>query len=206
MNASPPASAVPRTTASPRAQIGPWLTITALCGAAILLLRTEGQRWWCACGHWWPWAGDNWSRHNSQHLLDPYSLTHGSHGLIFFAAFSWLAPFRRWTMAWRLALAVAIETGWEILENSHWVIDRYRHATMALGYQGDTVANSLGDIGCCMIGFLIALCLGVRKALLLVVAMEILLLFWIRDNLSLNVLMLLHPVTAVRTWQMAGHG
>jgi hypothetical protein len=174
--------------------------------AAVGLLRAEGHRWWCACGRPTLWSGNIWSRHNSQHLLDPYSLTHLSHGLIFFAVFSLVPPLRRLRFAWRLALAIGIEAAWEIVENSHWVIDRYRHATMALGYQGDSIANSLGDIGCCALGFAIALRLGLRQSLLLLVASELLLLFWIRDNLTLNVLMLFHPVNVLRAWQMAGHG
>ncbi len=198
-------------TANPKPQTAlpatrwPWLAIAAILLTAAATLRAEGRRWWCACGRPWPWSGDIWTRHNSQHLLDPYSFTHLSHGLIFFMVLS-LRPFRRIAPLWRLAIAVAIEAAWEIIENSPAVIDRYRHATMALGYQGDSLANSLGDIACCLLGYLLARRLGLRASLLLLLAIELILLLWIRDNLTLNVLMLLHPIHALQHWQLAGHG
>lgn len=190
----------------PHGWVWPVLSLIVIVRLGVELLRIEGHRWWCACGQPALWAGNIWSEHNSQHLFDPYSFTHLSHGLIFFIGFSLIAPLRRWRIAWRLVLAVGIEMAWEILENSHWVIDRYRHATLALGYQGDTIANSLGDVVCCALGFFIAMSLGLRRSVLLFVAIELMLLLWIRDNLALNVLMLLHPVAFVRSWQLAGHG
>jgi hypothetical protein len=189
--------------APPASRLWPWAIVAATLLATAALLRTQGRRWWCVCGHPWLWVGDIWTRHNSQHLLDPYSLTHVSHGLIFFAALS-IRPFRRIPALWRLAIAVGIEAAWELIENSHFIIDRYRHATISLGYTGDTIANSLGDIAYCILGYLLATRLGAGRSLLLVLLIELLLLIWIRDNLTLNVLMLFHLVHSIQHWQMAG--
>src|SRR5947209_7050197 len=103
-------------------------------------LRRQGRRWWCACGQPNLWSGDAWGPHNSQHLFDPYSLTHVQHGLIFCGLLAWAWP--RMSLAWRLFVAVLVEASWEVVENSQFVIERYRSATAAQGYQGDTVANS----------------------------------------------------------------
>lgn len=102
---------------------------------------------------------------------------------------------------WQLALAVALEATWELIESSWFVIERYR-ATAALGYQGDTILNSLGDIAACGLGVVLARTLGVGRALVVVAVVELALLVWIRDNLLLNVVMLLHPLPAVRAWQL----
>jgi hypothetical protein len=106
--------------------------------------------------------------------------------------------------AWRLVIALAAEAAWEILENTNTVIDRYRATTAFLGYHGDTVVNSIGDILCCGIGVLIARKLGWLRSLPIFIATEILLLFWIRDSLLLEILMLIYPLDAVRQWQL-GH-
>ena len=106
--------------------------------------------------------------------------------------------------AWRLLIVIAMEAVWEILENSNAVIDRYRATTAFLGYRGDTVVNSLGDILCCGVGFLIARKLGWLRSLPIFIATEIVLLFWIRDSLLLEIVMLIHPIEAIKTWQF-GH-
>ena len=107
-------------------------------------------------------------------------------------------------MIWRLWLAISIEALWELIENSDFVIQRYREQTAALGYQGDTIVNSLGDILICGAGFLLANYLGIRKSLLLFLVTEVVLLLWIRDSLLLNVVMLIHPIEGIKEWQ-AGH-
>jgi hypothetical protein len=112
----------------------------------------------------------------------------------------WLLP--RVSIIWRFALAVSLEALWEVIENSNFVIQRYREATLALGYQGDTVINSLGDILLCAIGFLIARWLGVRRSLAVFVLTEIILIIWIRDSLLLNIVMLIYPLDGIREWQM----
>lgn len=110
---------------------------------------------------------------------------------------------RNLSASWRLVVAIAIECAWEMIENSNTVIQRYREATAALGYQGDTVLNSLGDIFCCVIGFSLALKLGWRWSLVLFFAVEAILLFWIRDSLLLEILMLIRPSSVVKHWQLS---
>jgi hypothetical protein len=174
-----------------------------ILAVTVPLLRWEGRRWWCLCGKPWVWASDVWSSHCSQHLFDPYTLTHISHGLIFCGVLAVAA--RRLAVAWRLCIAVALAAGWEVLENSALIINRYRAETMSLDYLGDSVGNSLGDILSCAIGFVIARRLGWRRSLAVFVALELVLLALIRDNLTLNVIMLAWPVPGIRAWQSAGH-
>ena len=163
-------------------------------------MRLEGHRWWCSCGRPVPWSGDIWSGHNSQHLADPYTLTHLLHGLIFYAL---LRPSAGWLgSGTRLVLAVALESLWEVVENSEAVIERYRQATIALGYAGDSILNSLGDIVACGVGYLLARRLPVRWSIALFVLVEAALLLVYRDNLALNVLMLIWPNQAIKSWQM----
>jgi Protein of unknown function (DUF2585) len=176
-----------------------WLAIAALAAVHLTALRLEGHRWWCKCGQWNLWSGDTRSFHNSQHLFDPYSLSHISHGILFCGLCAWLLPKARF--AWWLVAAMAIEVAWEILENTPFVINRYRAATISLDYYGDSVANSFGDVLSCFCGFLIARYLGLWRSIVLLVVLEMVLLFWIRDNLLLNVVMLIHPVDAIRAWQ-----
>ena len=145
--------------------IGPALSILASFGAIAVLLRVQGRLWLCACGRIQFWSGDICSSDNSQHFLDPYSFTHVLHGFAFFWLILWLA--RRVQPGWQLAIAVGAEAAWEVFENSSFVIDRYRTATAALGYTGDTVVNSLGDLACAMIGFLIVRQVGIRWSLIL---------------------------------------
>jgi len=182
-------------------RIGPWLAMTGVIAVTVLQLRRQGRLWWCACGRLDPWWGDVWSRHNSQHLFDPYSLTHVLHGLIVYGLLAWICP--RMPLRWRLFLGVSLEALFEIVENGSFVIHRYRTATASLGYEGDTIANSLGDILSFSAGFLLARPLGKWGSLAMFVVIEVLLLIWIKDNFVLNVLMLVHPVESVREWQLS---
>lgn len=169
-----------------------------------LLLARQGQPLWCACGGISPLSLDIWSRHNSQHLVDPYSATHVLHGLAFYGLL-WLVTARgRLALPWRFAAAVLLESAWELLENSEAVIRRYREATISLDYFGDSVANSLSDVAMCAAGFAIAARLRPPWAAALFVATELLLLATIRDSLVLNVIMLVAPLPGVKEWQM-GH-
>lgn len=142
------------------------------------------------------------SKHNSQHVIDPYSFTHILHGILEF----WLIGlvFTRLPMAWRFFVAILIESSWEVAENTDYVINRYREATISLDYFGDSIINSLADIVCCGLGFLIAWKLRFWRSLALFIATEIVLIFTIRDSLLLNIVMLLCPVDAIRQWQMGG--
>ncbi len=181
----------------------PWLTIAAILLVTTAALKLEGRILWCDCGHSWLLVSDVWSHHCSPHPFDPYSLTHLSHGLIFFTALALLAP--RLSIPWRLCTAIAIAAAWEIVENSTFIIDRYRTATMSLDYLGDSVINSLGDIASCWIGFVIAQRVGWRWTLAIFLAIELVLLALIRDNLTLNVIMLIYPIHVIKAWQSVGH-
>jgi hypothetical protein len=122
------------------------------------------------------------------------------HGFLFFWLIAWLAS--RLKPSRQLVLAVALEGLWEVFENTNFIIDRYRATTAALGYTGDTVVNSFGDIVCCLAGFLIAQRLGLRRSLIAFAVLELVLILWIRDSLLLEILMLVVPIDAIRTWQM----
>ena len=162
----------------------------------------------CSCGSVKLWWGVVQSAENSQHIADWYSFSHVIHGLLFygFAHLLW----RRWKWfggkpaAWALPIAVAFEGFWELLENSPLIIDRYRAVTVSFGYEGDSVLNSLSDIGFMALGFWIASKLPWRASLALALVFELFTLAMIRDNLTLNVLMLVWPLDAVRQWQAGG--
>ena len=167
----------------------------------IVLLRVLGRLFFCAtCGQFAVWVGDTCSSSTSQQLFDPYSFTHVLHGFLFF----WLVAllFRRLPAAWQLWLALLLEAAWEVFENTKFVIDKYRTETAALGYTGDTIVNSLGDLACALAGFLLARQLGVRRSLIVFALVELVLILWIRDSLLLQILMLLRPVEALKSWQM----
>jgi hypothetical protein len=168
--------------------------------ALIVLLRAEGRRFMCACGYFAVWVGDWCSSNTSQQLLDPYSLTHVLHGFLFF----WLIAllFKRMPRVWQFLLALLLESAWEVFENTSFVINKYRTETAALGYQGDTIVNSLGDLACALIGFLIARQLGLRRSLIVFVLVEAVLILWIHDSLLLQILMLVRPIEAIKLWQM----
>jgi hypothetical protein len=148
------------------------------------------------------WDGNIWSSENSQRLADPYSFSHIVHGMLFYAAL-WLVA-RKLPVRHRLLIALALEAGWEILENSPFIINRYREATISLGYVGDSVLNSLSDVLMMTIGFLFAFRAPARISVAAVILMEIGCALWVRDNLTLNIIMLIHPVDAIKHWQMAG--
>jgi hypothetical protein len=171
----------------------------AILVATAAWLRFQGQPWWCACGGWNLSSWQVWSSHNSQHLVDPYSFSHVLHGLLFYALLCRL-PLSRGA---RFALALGIEAGWEVLENSEFIIRRYREATMSLDYFGDSVVNTLGDILFCALGYGVAARIPVRVSVALFVATELAMIATIRDSLLLNVLMLVWPLESVKHWQMA---
>ena len=166
----------------------------------IVLMRAQGRLLVCACGYFEAWTSDTCSSNNSQQLFDPYSLTHVLHGILFF----WLIAllFRRMAPGWQLWLALLLESAWEVFENTRFVIERYRTATAALGYTGDTVVNSIGDLACALLGFWIARRVGLRGSIILFLLVEVILFFWIHDSLLLQLLMLIRPVEAIKSWQM----
>lgn len=178
-----------------------WLLLGALMVAAGLAEWGMGRLPLGPDGTFGWWEPDIWSAHQSQRVADPYSVSHLLHGVLFYGLL-WLTA-RRQPMSLRLVLAVALEAAWEILENSPIVIDRYREYTIAQGYVGDSILNSMSDILMAALGFLAAWRWRVLWSVVGVVAAELLLLL-IRDNLTLNIVMLVWPVDAIREWQMAG--
>lgn len=152
----------------------------------------------CTCGSVELWHGAIDSG-NSQHIADWYSLSHVIHGFLFYAA-AWIL-LRRQPLGQRFAAAVAVESLWEILENSPIIIDRYRSATIALGYSGDSILNSMSDTGMMALGFLLASRAPIAVTVLTGIGLELVALYAIRDNLALNVLMLVWPIEAVKGWQ-----
>ena len=177
--------------------------VLALLAGAILLAM--GRNPICECGTVKLWHGVVQSAENSQHLSDWYAPSHFTHGLIMYY-FAWLL-WRKWGLfggrpiRWALPIAVAVEAAWEIMENTPMVIDRYRAVTVSFGYSGDSVVNSLGDIGWMIVGFLAASRIPAWTSVALAVFLELLTLWTIRDNLTLNVVMLFWPIEAIRQWQ-----
>jgi hypothetical protein len=147
------------------------------------------------------WTGA-WTPNTSQWLADPYSTSHILHGVFFY----WLLlPLARWLSApARLIAATAIEAGWEVLENSPLIIERYRANTASLDYFGDSIINSTCDTLCAILGFWLAWRFGWKWMIALIVATELAMLYFVRDNLTLNILMLIYPSETIKQWQTGG--
>ena len=180
-----------------------------LASAAILLLVAcvlllMGRVLICKCGYVKLWHGEVYSSENSQHLTDWYTFTHIVHGFMYYFLI-WLVA-RKLPVGLRFLMAIAFAGIWEILENSSYVIERYRAVTISLDYYGDSVINSMTDIMACALGFAIAHRIPVKISLAIVFCIELALAVCIRDNLTLNIIMLIHPVQAIKQWQLAdGH-
>jgi hypothetical protein len=170
-----------------------------IVAAAAAILLTMGRNPICSCGTVDLWVGARDSPKTSQMLFDWYSLSHIVHGLLFYGALSLVAL--RAPVGWRFLAALTIETSWEVVENTPLVIDRYRATTAALGYTGDSVINSVSDISMMCVGFLIARMLPVWASVALLLVLELIPLAVIRDNLALNIWMLLAPNVALQAWQ-----
>lgn len=171
----------------------------ALLFLSAAILFAMGRIPICACGYVKAWHGVVQSSENSQHLMDWYTFSHVLHGFVFYAFLSWAAP--QWSLTQRFIAAVAMEAGWEILENSPMIINRYRTATAAFDYFGDSIVNSLADIIAMMVGFIAAARMPVAASIGLFLGIELGMVWAIRDNLTLNVIMLIWPIEAIKTWQ-----
>ena len=191
------------TAASPRPLRFYVLIATGIIVAAAVLLLVMGRVPISKSGHVKLWVGAVNTSENSQHVADWYSFSHIIHGIALFCFFR-LASRRRWPVGVCLVAAVLVEAAWEVFENTPFTIERYRATTISLDYYGDSVLNSVCDMLFCVGGFFLAWRLPVWASVWLVVAMEVGVALAIRDNLTLNIVMLLHPFESIRQWQQGG--
>ena len=178
------------------------IAIFVILAATVAILWAMGRPPICTCGTVDLWVNQGDSPKTSQMLADWYSPSHVIHGFLFYA-FLWLVARRR-PVERRFLIALVLEVAWEILENTDWAINRYREATIAIGYTGDSILNTMSDIGMMALGFWLARRLPVWVTVLAMVALELAALAAVRDNLTLNVWMFVLPTDAVRDWQAGG--
>lgn len=179
-----------------------WSVLIVFLAVMTIFLHYQGRIWIAESGKMLIWTSDASGPDCSQHLLDPYSFSHFLHGIIFFFLLHLL--FKKFSLQSRFVASVLMEGCWEMLENSAIIINRYRDATAALGYNGDSIFNSYGDLLACSLGFVVARYIGWKWSIALFVAIELFCLWWIKDNLTLNVIMLIYPIEGIKEWQLAG--
>lgn len=176
------------------------LTLIVLIVSMFCALRALGRQTWGINNVAGLWTSNVDSSLASQLVADPYTLSHLLHGIVFFAFLWWLRP--QSSLRLRFVLATIIEIGWEIIENTNAAIEHYRAATISLHYYGDSIVNSMGDLGAMMIGFLLASWLPRWMTIVIVLVVEAALLLTIRDSFLINVIMLIHPIPALKAWQL----
>lgn len=179
------------------------LSLLVVFALVALIEYSSGRSIFGPDGKFGFWDGNIWGSENSQRVADAYSFSHIIHGLLFYG-FLWLVA-RKIPLQYRFLIALVIEGGWELLENSPIIINRYREATISLGYVGDSILNSVSDVGMMAIGFCIARTVRIWVSIAIIVIFEVGCLLWVRDNLTLNVLMLVHPVESIKSWQSEWH-
>ncbi|QYO66086.1 DUF2585 family protein [Leptolyngbya sp. 7M] len=189
---------------SPKVRIDPIpIALSAITGALMIaVLWWLGRVWWCKLSDRAIYVNEAWnSSHTSQHLFDPYTFTHVLHGVLFF----WLTGilFAKLVIEWRFLIAIIVEAAWEVLENTNFIIEKYRENTASLDYFGDSISNSIGDLIACALGFWVAVKFGWWRSLVFFFLTELVLLWWIRDSLLLNIVMLIYPLDGIKQWQMA---
>jgi len=177
------------------------LAVIAILAFTALVELRMGRPPFCKCGIIRPWSGEIWSNQNSQQLADPYTFTHILHGVLIYALV-WLVGRKRPPAGARFVAAVVLECGWELFENTDFIIRRYRDVTISLDYFGDSVFNSIGDICAMMTGYFVASNVPVRITIAGGLLLDLFLLFWFRDSLAINILMLIYPIEGIKNWQM----
>lgn len=176
--------------------------ILALLAAGAVALYAMGHPLICKCEYVKLWHGVTFSSENSQHLTDWYTPSHVIHGILFYAGL-WLVA-KRLPLGLRALVALVVEVGWEVIENTPWIIGRYREVTVSLDYFGDSVINSTFDALAMLVGFFLASRLPIWASIAMVVILELVVGAFVRDNLTLNVIMLVYPIEAIRLWQAGG--
>lgn len=176
--------------------------------AQIFILYGMGREWICTCGFIKFWEGDVMSASNSQQIADWYTFSHIIHGFVFYGFFIWISK-KVFQKVGGLPLglmfigAVFLETSWEVLENSTWIVEYYRNNTVSLGYIGDSILNSVFDVVWMAIGFVMARKMPIWSIILIAIGFEIMTGYFVRDGLLLNILMFIYPSEAVKAWQVA---
>ena len=174
---------------------------TGIIVTSALILLAMGRVPICECGVVRIWSGEIFGSENSQQITDPYTFTHLIHGALLYGIV-WLVVGKGMRLGSRLVWAIALESIWEIVENTNYVINRYRAATVSLDYYGDSVVNSVTDILAMAFGFWLVSRLRIRVSIALMVVIDVALLIVVRDSLAVNIIMLVHPVDAIRQWQL----
>ena len=180
------------------------LLALTLIGLHAALLFDMGQVPICECGYIKLWHGITYSSENSQHISDWYTFSHIIHGFAFYGI-AWLIGRKRgWSVGFMFLLALIAEIAWELFENTDFIINRYREVTISLDYYGDSIINSVSDVLAMVLGFFLAYRLPVWATVVILLALEIFVGYWIRDNLLLNIVMLIYPFEFIKTWQIGG--